>query len=220
MIANLHRAHTILILADGDLQFLITVAEHHLGLARLGVYIALLIRPELAVVDGAILQEGNLPVALLVAPIRGQHLLPALFHRLDALKLEGPLSVALDEVEHLRTLGQRWKMEHHIGLEVLACLELFVEFDTVGLNHRKALVTHLQIGVFRKPEPVAFIVRTLLHGDIHHRLVGLQLHLRQVQRQIEESVAIAGAILNRGLLPHNVFSLSLPRQSNECKQHG
>ena len=131
--------------------------------------------------------------------------------------MESPLTITLNEVEHLGTLGQRREVERHIGFEVLARLELFVEFDTVGLNHRKALVAHLQVGVVCKPKPVAVIVRTLHHGDIHHRFVGLQLYFCHVQRQIEESVAITGSKLSRGLFPNNLFAFCLPRQCDDSK---
>ena len=130
------------------------------------------------------------------------------------------MSVALDEVEHLRALGQRWKVEDHIALAILTRLEVFVQFDTVGRRQGITLVTYFQVGIASKLEPVvvAFRARTLTGGDIHHGLVALQLHLRQVEGEIEESVAIAGSILNGGLLPHHIFRLS--RHCDESEYHG
>ena len=79
---------------------------------------------------------------------------------------------------------------------------------------------YTQVGIASKLKPVvvAFRARTLTGGDIHHGLVALQLHLRQVEGEIEESVAIAGSILNGGLLPHHIFRLA--RHCDESEHHG
>ena len=216
--ADLNDARTFLVLADHDLQLVVAISHQEGSLARLWVHVALLVIPELAVIDGAVLKEGNLPVALVVAPIGWEQLFPALFHRFDALDLESALSVALDEVERFGSLRQWWEVENHIALAVLVSLKVLVEFNTVGRNDGVALLTHFQIGIARKLEPIVGIVRALQYGDIHHGLVGFQFHLRQVEGEMEESVAIAGSILDGGLLPHHIFRLA--RHCDKGQHHG
>ena len=109
-------------------------------------------------------------------------------------------------------------MKRHITLTVLVSLYKLIELDIVSRHDGVALVTHLQIGIARKLETEVGIVRALVGGDINHRLVILQLHLRHVEGEIKESVAVAGSILSSGLFPHDL--LSLPRQSDECEQCG
>ena len=178
----------------------------------------MLVVPEHAVVDGAIVEEGNLPVALSVAPVGREELLPAPLHRLDALNLESTLAVALNEVERLDALGQRREVERHIATTVLVCLQVLVEFNAVGRGDGIAIIAHLQIGVARKLEPEVGIVRPLMCGDIHHRLVVLQLDLRYVKGEVEEPVAVTSSKLRSGLLPHHIFSLS--RLRCEGQHHG
>ena len=97
--ANLNRARTFLVFTHHDLQLVVAVGHKDGSLASLLVHVALFVVPELAVVDGAVVEEGYLPVAVIVAPVGGEQLFPALLHRLDALDLESALSVALDKVE-------------------------------------------------------------------------------------------------------------------------
>ena len=96
---NLYLALAFLVLANHHLQLVAAIRHDDSGLAGLGVYVALLVVPELAVVDGAVLKEGYLPVALVVAPVGRKELLPTFLHGLDTFDLESALSVALDEIE-------------------------------------------------------------------------------------------------------------------------
>ena len=222
LIANLYRTRSFLVFADSNFQFVVAVGEHHLGFARLGVHVALLIRPELTVVDGTILQEGNLPItSLIVAPIRGEELFPALLDRFDAFDLEGAPAVALNEVEHLRALRQRWEVKGHLALATLVHKGVFVELDVVSRDDGVTLVSHFQISVANKLEPLAklFRIRTFPGSDIDHRLVVLQLHLLHIEQQVKESVAIACSILSSGLFPHRYILFCPARHYEEGKKH-
>ena len=86
---------------------------------------------ELAVVDGAIFQESNRPVALPVAPIRREQLFPPFLHRLDAFDLECTFAVALNKVERLGVLGQWLEVERNVALPLLVCLYIRVKFYAV-----------------------------------------------------------------------------------------
>ena len=220
LITNLYRARTFFILADDNLQLVAAIRHDDGTLARLGVQVTLLVIPELAVVDGAVVEESYLPVALVVAPIGRDDLLPALLDRFDALDLESTVAIAFDKVECLRTLRQCREVECHIPLAVLVCQKVLVEFYTVGRRDGVALLTYLQIGIASKLEPEVGMVRPLLRSDIHYGLVVLQLHLRHVEGEIEESVAVAVSILCGGLLPHDFFLFCLSRQRCEGKQNG
>ena len=182
------------------------------------VYVALLVVPELAVVDGAIFEEGNLPVALVVAPVGREELFPTLLHRFDALNLESTLAVAFNEVKHLSVLWQRWKMECHIPLVVLVCLYKLVEFYAIGRSDGITLLPYFQITIASKLKAKVRIVRTLQGSDIHHGFVVLQFHLRHIKGEIEESVAVTVSILDGGLLPHHIFRL--PHHNDEGQQDG
>ena len=221
-VANLHRARTFLILAHRDLQLVVAVSQQQLGLARLRVHVALPVRPEAAVVDGALVCECYHPVARLrVAPVRGEQLLPALLNGLDAPELEGPVAVALDEVERAGAQRQRLEVEGHVELAVLAGIGFCVEFYAVGLCDGIAAVSRLQVGVAGKPEPVAALgKRDLSRRDVHHRLRVLQLHLCDVEREADGTVAVSVSILRRGLFPHDCFLSCPARRGDEGQHHG
>ena len=111
-------------------------------------------------------------------------------------------------------------MERYVALAVLVRLKVLVEFNTVGRNDGVALLTHFQVGVARKLEPVVWIVRPLLCGDIHHGLVVLQFYLRHVKAQVKVPVAITVSKLRGGLFPHNRFLLCPSCQRDKHKQDG
>ena len=117
-------------------------------------------------------------------------------------------------------LRQRREVKRHIALVVLIRLKVFVEFYAVGRGDGIAVLAHLQIGISGKLEPEVGIVRPLLCGDIHHGLVVLQLHLRHVEGEIEESVTVTGSILDGGLVPHDYFLFRLPHHRDEGQQNG
>ena len=218
IVTNLYLTLAFLILADSDFQFIVTVGHDDGGLTCLLVYVALLVVPELAIVDGAIFEEGYFPITLVVAPIGRKELLPTFLHRFDALNLESTLAVALDEVEYLSVLRQRREMERHIPLVVLVCLYKLVEFYAIGRSDGITLLPYFQITIASKLKAKVRIVRTLQGGDIHHGFVVLQFHLRHIKGEIEESVAVTVSILNGGLLPHHIFRL--PHHNDEGQQDG
>ena len=111
-------------------------------------------------------------------------------------------------------------MERYVAFAVLVRLKVLVEFNTVGRNDGVALLTHFQVGVARKLEPVVWIVRPLLCGDIHHGLVVLQFYLRHVKAQVKEPVAITVSKLRGGLFPHNRFLFCLPHYCDKGEQDG
>ena len=141
IVTNLYLTLAFLVLADGDFQFVFTSGHDDGRLASLGVYVALFVVPELAVVDGTILKESYLPVTFIVAPVGREELLPAFLYGLDALNLESPLSVALDEVEYLGVFRQRWEMERHVELAVLR-MKMLVELYAVGRSESIALLPY------------------------------------------------------------------------------
>ena len=221
LLAYLHGALALLVLAHRDLQLVVAVAHHEGCFTRQGIHIALFVCPELALVDGTIFQKCQFPVAcLFIAPVGRQQLFPAFFHRLDAPYLESAVAITLNEVERLRVLWQWLEVKRHIALAVLVRLHKLVQFDAVGRGERVACLAHLQIGVSYKLKTEVGIVRTLHSRDIYHRLRLLQLHLRHIEGEVEESIAITGSIFCGGLLPHSCFLLCLHRHCDEGEEDG
>ena len=115
-------------------------------------------------------------------------------------------------------------MEHDVACAVGARLLVRVKLYAVGRRDGVLLAVSLQIRAAGELEPIVIKVRPLADCHIDERLVLLQLHLRDVESQIEEAVAVARTELRSGLFPHDLLSLCRPscyeqKARDECLFH-
>ena len=150
--AYLYGPSSLLVLAYGYFQFVVSIAYHHLGQAGLGVHIALLVVPELALIYGTVLEEGYRPVAsLVVAPIGGEKLLPALLHGLDAFDPEGILASVFDEVNGPGALWQGREVECDVEPGVAVGLDGLAELCAFNGQCGMTLAVGLEVYLLVEP---------------------------------------------------------------------
>ena len=221
---NFDDAFAFLVLPHYHLYLFSIPLQGDIGSACTRVYISFHI-PHLTIIDGAILQESNLPVTgLLVPPVRGEQHLMTFLHGADTTYSESTFCIPFNEVEHLCIPWQRFEMQHHVKPAIFLCLSWFVKFNSFGPHYGEAPVPDPQTRSTEKAEIVTGIVRPLPHCQEHagHRV--LQLHTCHINGYMEETVTIARAIFRHRAVPHRhllrtycckLHCCSKPQQANQ-----
>ena len=204
---HLHDALALLVFANLHVQTSCLIPYREYGFTYRLVHVWLFhIVPELTIINHKILQESNVPISCsLISPIGRKELFPSLLHRLDALDLESPLSVAFNEVERLGILRQWREMECHIKFAILLRQRVLIQLNAISGDNSIMPVACFQIGIITKHEPRVGIVRTLHRCDIHHRLAICQFHFRHIKRQVKKAITITCSIFCRWLFPHHLL---------------